>query len=145
MSTLATDTESGIKAFEADLANPAVLLPSGASSSLPSLLDLMSALSADISNPMATLTDIVDAFSSAASSAYSTLLPTADIVNALLTSLPDYDLTLFTDNLSNGNLLDALGLPIAANTALGTLAAGFEYDVITNALSAISADFSGLF
>ena len=64
---------------------------------------------------------------------------------ALLTSLPAYDLSLFTDNLSNGDLLDALGLPIAADTAMGTLSAGFAVAVIDHAVSQISADFSGLF
>ena len=92
-----------------------------------------------------TPTDLVNAISSATSTAYSTLLPTADIVNALVTSLPSYDVSLITDNLSTGDLLDAFGLPVAADTALGTLAAGFEVEVISNAASQIAADFGGLF
>ena len=110
-----------------------------------SFTDLLSALSADAANPAATLTDLVNAISSAASTAYSTLLPLADIINALVTSLPAYDASLFTDNLATGDLLDAFGLPIAANTALDTLAAGFAYEVIDNAATQIAADFSGLF
>jgi hypothetical protein len=66
-------------------------------------------------------------------------------VNALVTSLPSYDVSLFADNLSTGDLLDAFGLPVAADTALGTLAAGFEVEVISNAASQIAADFGGLF
>jgi hypothetical protein len=73
------------------------------------------------------------------------LLPLADIGNALVTSLPAYDLSLFTDNLSNGDLLDALGLPLAANTGMDTLFAGFAFAVIDNAATQIAADFSGLF
>ena len=74
------------------------------------------------------------------------MLPLADITNALLTSAPAYELGLiFADNLASGDLLDALGLPIAADTAINTLAAGFAYEVITDAASQISADFSGLF
>jgi hypothetical protein len=69
----------------------------------------------------------------------------ADIVNSLVTSLPAYDLSLFTDNLSNGDLLDAIGLPIAADTGIGTLFAGFAVAVIDHAVSEISGDFSGLF
>jgi hypothetical protein len=88
---------------------------------------------------------LVDAISSATSTAYSTLLPLADITNALLTSVPSYEFSLFTDNLATGDITDALGLPIAADTALNTLAAGFAYEVISNAASQISADFSGLF
>jgi len=73
------------------------------------------------------------------------LLPLADIVNSLVTSLPAYDVSLFTDNLSNGDILDALGLPIAANTGMDTLFAGFAFAVIAHAATQISADFSGLF
>ena len=87
----------------------------------------------------------MNAISSAASTAYSTLLPLADVGNALLTSLPAYDLSLFTENLSSGDLLDALGLPIAATTGMDTLLGGFAFAVIENAVSQISADFSGLF
>jgi hypothetical protein len=96
-------------------------------------------------DPAATHTDFVNAISSAASAAYSTLLPLADIGNALLTSLPAYDLSLFTDNLSNGDIVDALGLPLAANTGMDTLFAGFALAVVDHAATEISADFSGLF
>jgi PE-PPE domain len=91
------------------------------------------------------LTDLINAISSATSAAYSTLLPLADIGNALLTSLPAYDLSLFTASLESGNLLDALGLPIAADTGLATLAAGFALESVTNSLSQIVGDFAGLF
>jgi hypothetical protein len=73
------------------------------------------------------------------------LLPLADIGNALVTSLPAYDLSLFADNLSNRDLLDALGLPLAANTGMDTLFAGFAFAVIDNAATQMAADFSGLF
>ncbi|MGO9034703.1 PE-PPE domain-containing protein [Mycobacterium sp.] len=145
-STLVTDTEQGITAFEQDLADPAawtsLLDPA---SSGQSFTDLLSALSADAADPAATLTDFVNAISSAASTAYSTLLPTTDIINSLVTSLPAYDVSLFTDNLSNGDILDALGLPLAADTGIGTLAAGFEVSILSDAASQIAADFSGLF
>lgn len=42
---------------------------------------------------------IVNALSDAASSAYSALLPTADIVNALTTTLPAEDISLFLNYL----------------------------------------------
>ena len=143
LSTLATDTEQGITALEQDpTAWTSLLEPT---SSEQSLTELLSTLGTVAANPAATLTDLVNAISSAASTAYSTLLPLADIGNALLTSLPAYDLSLFTDNLSNGDLLDALGLPIAADTGMGTLFAGFAVAVIDNAATQISADFSGLF
>ena len=146
LSTLATDTQQGITAFDKDLADPAALLASlDPASSGQSLTDLFSALSADAADPAATLTDLVNAISTAASAAYSALLPTADIINTLVTSMPAYDASLITDNLASGDILDALGLPIAADTALATLAAGFEVDVLETAATQISDAFSGLF
>jgi PE-PPE domain len=143
LSTLATDTQQGITALGQDpTAWTSLLEPT---SSEQSLTELLSTLGTVAANPAATLTDLVNAISSAASTAYSVLLPLADIGNALLTSLPAYDLSLFTDNLFNGDLLDAFGLPIAANTGMETLFAGFGLAVIENAASQISADFSGLF
>jgi hypothetical protein len=136
-STLASDTQQGIQAFMSDMADPSAMM---ASLALPATVSDATATTAD----PASLTDIVNAFSSAASSAYATLLPTADILNALTTSLPAYDLSLFTDNLQNGDLLDAFGLPIAANTALYTLAAGFEVQILSNAAADISAAFTGV-
>jgi hypothetical protein len=143
LSTLVTDTEDGITALENDPGAWASLLdPTSSEQSLTELLSTLGTVAAD---PAASFTDLVNAISSAASAAYSTLLPLADIGNALLTSLPAYDLSLFADNLSNGDLLDAIGLPIAADTGMGTLFAGFAVAVVDHALSEISGDFSGLF
>jgi len=143
LSTLATDTEDGITALENDPTAWTSLLEPGLSGQ--TLTELLSELGTVAANPAASFTDLVDAISSAASTAYSTLLPLADIVNSLVTSLPAYDVSLFTDNLSNGDILDALGLPIAANTGMDTLFAGFAFAVIAHAATQISADFSGLF
>ncbi len=91
-----------------------------------------------------TITDIANAFSSALSAAYSVFLPLQDISNALTTSLPAYDLSLFSANIATGDYTDAFGLPIAANTALDTLAAGFAVEVIQSAASQIAADFASI-
>ncbi len=100
-----------------------------------------SALAAD---PGASLTDLINALTSATSAAYSALLPTADIINSLVTSMPAYDVSLFTEALSNGGgLLDALGLPLAADTALVTLAGGFEVEVLQNTIAEIASAFTG--
>jgi PE-PPE domain len=144
LSTLATDTEQGFQNLMSGT-DPYSAALDPATSSATSLPDLLSALSADAADPAATLTDFVNAISTAASAAYSALLPTADIINALVTSLPAYDLSLFTDNLSSGDVLDAFGLPIAADTALVTLAAGFEVSVLQDAATQITDAFSGLF
>jgi hypothetical protein len=148
LSTLGTDTEKGFENLMTgtDPYSAAVdSASSSATSSATSLTDLWSALAADAANPAASFTDFVNDLSSAASTLYSLLLPTADIVNTLLTSAPAYEASLFSANLATGDLTDAIGLPIAADTALNTLAAGFEYDIISSGLSQITADFSGLF
>jgi hypothetical protein len=149
LSTLETDTEQGFQNLMSDTdpytsTTMESVLGQGFLSG-QSFSDLMSALEADAANPAASFTDFVNAISSATSAAYSTLLPLTDIVNSLVTSLPAYDLSLFTENLSNGDLLDAIGLPIAADTGMGTLLAGFAVGVVGHAVSEISADFSGLF
>ncbi len=88
--------------------------------------------------------DLANAFSGALASAYSLLLPTADIANALLTTLPVSAAEIFLGELQDGNLLDALGLPIAATIGLGSLAAGFEIISIQHAIAGVSASLSGL-
>ena len=144
ISTLETDTEQGIQNLISDT-DPYTSAALDTTSSGQSFADLLSALEADAANPAASFTEFVNALSSATSAAYSTLLPLTDIANALVTSLPSYDLSLFTDNLSNGDLPDALGLPIAADTGMGTLFAGFAFAVVDRAVTDIVSDFSGLF
>jgi PE-PPE domain len=139
-SHLATDTQQGITAFEAYLAAPPVM--ADAATSGANFTEFLSALSTD---PTATFTELVNAITTASSAAYSTLLPTADIINALVTSMPAYDLSLFSANIATGDLADAFGLPIAADTALFTLAGGFEVEVLQNAASEITNAFSGIF
>jgi hypothetical protein len=134
LGTLVTDTEQG---FQNSMSGTDPCAAVNSASSGQSFTDLLSALSADAANPAATLTDLANAISSAGSAAYSTLLPLADIGNALPTSLPAYDLSLFTDNLSDGDILDALGLPLAANTGMDTLFAGFALAVIDHAATQI--------
>jgi hypothetical protein len=144
LGALQNGAQEGWTNFVSDLQNfsPSSLDPVPSEASFT---DLLSALSADAADPSATFTDLANALSTAASAAYSTLLPTADIINALVTSLPAYDASLFSDNLATGDLLDAIGLPIAANTAMDTLAAGFEISVLQDAATQITDAFSGLF
>jgi PE-PPE domain len=144
LSTLASDTEQGIQNLMTGT-DPYSAALDPATSSATSFTDLLSALSADAANPAASFTDFVNAISSATSTLYSTLLPTADIINMLVTSLPAWETSIFTDTLSSGDLVDALGLPIAATVGIGTLAAGFEYEILSTAISQAAADFSGLF
>ena len=106
---------------------------------------LLSALQADVADPSATITDLADGISTASSAAYSALLPTADLLNAVLITVLTYDLSLFADNIANGDLLDAIGLPLAADTTFLTLAGGFELEIIQSAATQITDAVSGLF
>jgi hypothetical protein len=143
---LAADTQTGIANFEAFLADPTTMATSvDPATAGQSAAEITAALQADLADPSATLTDFVNAITTASSAAYSTLLPTADIINALVTSMPAYDLSLFSANIATGDLADAFGLPLAADTALLTLAGGFEVEVLQNAATEITNAFSGLF
>jgi hypothetical protein len=63
-------------------------------------------------------TDLLNDLTGTASYDYSSSLPIADAATALLTTLPAYDASLFTAELQDGNFLDAIGLPIAADLTL---------------------------
>jgi hypothetical protein len=121
---LVTGAKQGVAAFVSDIHSGAASGLSLSSlshslSALPSPTHLATALLTAASNPAATRTDIVNAFTSATSSLYSPLLATADLINAAVTTLPNYDVSLFLANLSNP--VDAIGLPIAADVGLLTL------------------------
>ncbi|OBA70443.1 hypothetical protein A5641_12900 [Mycobacterium sp. 1554424.7] len=119
-------------------------MPSSGPSTLmfPSPTDLVSALSPV--NLAHGVYNAVNTLSGAASDAYSTLLPTADVANALLTSLPAYDLTLFADGLQTGNLVAAIGQPIATDTYLIPLAGAFETFAVIGQAETVFGDLSNL-
>jgi hypothetical protein len=151
---LLPQTELGIQNFIGDFTGTgpdpvslslSALMPSllGGSSGLAGMLsDPGAALAALAADPGSLITGLANTASSIASTAYATLLPTADFANALLTSIPAYDVSLFLDNLSDP--INAVGLPIAADTAMLPLLGGFEFFVLGNALTSIVGDLSGL-
>ncbi|HEU0191765.1 MAG TPA: PE-PPE domain-containing protein [Mycobacterium sp.] len=59
--------------------------------------------------------------------AYDQLLPLADVITALTITLPTYDATLFADHLADGDLVGAIGYPIAADMALIPIAIGLGF------------------
>lgn len=72
---------------------------------------------------------VAERISSAAAAIYAALLPTADIVNAIVTILPAYNIDLFLEGVKQmlsgdliGGLINAIGLPIAADVGLITTA-----------------------
>jgi hypothetical protein len=85
-------------------------------------------------------TTITNAISGGAANAYAALLPTADLANALVTSVPSYDVNLFLNGVQQaingdpvGGLTYAFGAPVAADVGLSTFAAGVELDVLLGA------------
>jgi hypothetical protein len=95
-------------------------------------------------------TRFANTVSAVGSDAYATLLPTADIVNSLLTSVPAYDFDLFLSGVQQaingdpiGGLVYAFGAPLAADTALLTLFGGFELRVLEHAAQQIVQDIAG--
>ncbi|MEZ0362582.1 PE-PPE domain-containing protein [Mycobacterium sp. pUA109] len=75
--------------------------------------------------PGVSLDSLVNAVSAAASAGYASLLPLADIGNALVTTLPALDITGIVNELAAGDLLDAIGLPIAADVGILPVAGMF--------------------
>jgi hypothetical protein len=155
---LITGAQTGWQDFESDISAELNEVETGGLSALlasapdipgtsVSLPELLTALSSDLSSPETfgtTFTDIVNALSSATATAYSTLVPTANVANALLLTLPTYDATLFLNGLEAGNLVDAIGNPIAADEALLPLAGLIEFAAIFNAAETVAGDLSAL-
>ncbi|SON61794.1 putative PPE family protein PPE42 [Mycobacterium simulans] len=96
------------------------------------------------------ITNVANTLASAISTSYAVLLPTADFVTAAVVSVPAYDLHLFANAILQAlggdpyGLVRAIGDPIAADTALFSIAAGFEAIVLINAAQSIIRDLSGL-
>lgn len=87
-------------------------------------------------------TSVASAISNAAASLYAALLPTADIVNAIVTMLPAYNVTLFLDGIQQAihgdpinGLLNAFGRPLAADVGLVTTAGLIEFLVVAQAIA----------
>ncbi len=112
--------------------------------SLPALTSAIAAsLSPDsiIGTIQGAVTNFTNEISNTAANLYAVALPTADIANFLVTVVPAYDVNLFLSGIQqaiDGNVLGglqyALIAPLAADTALFTLAGGFELEVVLGAL-----------
>jgi hypothetical protein len=136
---LAAGTQQGIHDFSVDLqhiaSQPAAALPQF---SLPAA-DPMTTL-ANLPSPA----KVVNTLTKIVSDDYAVLLPTADIGATLVTTLPLYDSELFLSELAKGNLLNAIGFPIAADIGLGTVAGGVEALTVIAALSSNIKDLQSL-
>lgn len=138
---LAAGTEQGIQDFISAVTSPNAL-------ALPNLSELFpdpGAVLTALSSPVDLFTDVVNALTSGVSAAYATLLPIADLVNAVLTTLPMYNVNLFVDALQDGDLVGAIGYPIAADVGLLTMAGGIGALTVGLAVESIVDDFNNLF
>jgi len=158
---LVSGTQQGVGAFVSDLSHLGSTSGSGPSLSLPSLTSLTGLLSGGGSGgglptlpPPPSISSVISGIESAntdffgtlttdISTAYATLLPTADIGAALVISLPSYDVNLFLNGISQAisgdpmGLVNAFGLPLAADVGIGTVAGGFEFFAVANSLNTI--------
>jgi hypothetical protein len=160
LADLVTGTQQGISAAVSDVSSGGFPSLSGlsnllasnplATSTVPAGMSSVFSIDSFIGNLQAANTHFANAVTSAVATGYGTLLPTADIVNAGLTTLPSYDLNLFLDGISqaaNGDpvgLINAVGYPIAADTALIPAGLFLEFLVLAEAAQSIVGDFTSL-
>jgi PE-PPE domain len=134
LSTLVTDTEQGFENLMSGTDPYAAAALDPATSSAVAV--------AAIPAELPTFTDILNGISGAAASLSSFLLQTADLGYALVFDLPSYDATLFLNNLTDP--LDAIGLPLAADTGLLTELGGVELELADMAITTAINDVSAL-
>ncbi|GAY14401.1 hypothetical protein MSZK_11270 [Mycobacterium sp. shizuoka-1] len=142
---LAAGVAQGVKDFGTDVGPggmmqhelAALRLPAPGAIALPTPTDAIT----DVKN---LTTDIAYVVSRGAASLYAAALPTADIVNAIVTMLPAYDVALFLDGITQAlrgdvinGLINAVGRPLAANVGLVTTSALIELLVIGQAVEGL--------
>lgn len=110
----------------------------------PELFTVPTSIPGLVGSVQAANTYLTNSFTTITSQTYAILLPTADLLNAAATSLPSYNLNLFLDGVDQAaagdpvGLINAIGKPIAASTALVTAGLGLEALVV---LGAVVRDF----
>lgn len=143
---LVAGAHEGVAAFTNDIgaAVAGISLPNLAAG-IPNLLAAAPAGPATIDGFIRGLqaanTDVVEGISGGIANSYAALLPTADIANAMITTLPSYDVNLFLDGVQQvvdgdliGGLSYAFGAPVVANMGLYPLLVTFELFVALAAL-----------
>jgi hypothetical protein len=120
---------------------------------LPALLELArTALNGSVGFPTSdvslfssTPTEIINDLSATLSADYATLVPIADTVDTLLTTVPSLITSFATEQLADGNILNAIGDPIAAAIGLVPFALLFGAGVpIAEAVGGTLVNFADL-
>jgi PE-PPE domain len=99
----------------------------------------------DVSLFSSTPTEIINDLSATLSADYATLVPIADTVDTLLTTVPSLMTSFATEQLADGNILNAIGDPIAAAIGLVPFALLFGAGVpIAEAVGGTLVNFADL-
>ena len=138
-SALVDGAKEGFANFEHDLADPSSIQPD----TLDALISGINTGGSSSGPP--SLSDIVGDLSAAASTLNGMASSTNDVLNALTTVLPVADLTLFANFLQEGDLTDAIGMPIAITNGLGAVALGSEAFILVRNLPDVISDLSAIF
>lgn len=89
-------------------------------------------------------TRVTNAMTRVVETSYGTVLPTVDVLNTMVTTVPSYNLNLFLEGIKQAvrgdpmGLVNAVGYPIAADTALLVGAGGIELLVFIGAAQRVS-------
>jgi hypothetical protein len=126
----ANGTRQGIQDFNTELQALAAQPMEFPSFAPPQPVDLMATF-ANLPTPA----DVVNTAATVISTDYAVLLPAADTALAFATTLPLYDSQLFLEQLVQGNIINAIGYPIAADVGLVTIAGIVQFLVISKAIS----------
>ncbi|HTQ17198.1 PE-PPE domain-containing protein, partial [Mycobacterium sp.] len=160
---LVTGAQQGANAFVSDLSSLSLAsVQSGMSHTLTSMAGTGHTLTAGLASALASPASFTDslqtliansgnAITSAGASLTEIIQPTIDVANALVTTMPIYDVNLFLQGIgqaAGGDVVDGLVnaflLPLAADTALLTLAGGFELVIVMNGVGGAVSAIGGL-
>jgi hypothetical protein len=95
------------------------------------------ALESAIPNLLNTIPNYLNTLGADLSNVYGAILPTLDIANAAVLSVPAFDINLFSDGIQQAidgqplaGFVNAIGMPIAADIAIYLLLGQFELGVL---------------
>ncbi|MBS9534417.1 PE-PPE domain-containing protein [Mycobacterium sp. M1] len=138
MQALADGAKQGWNDFLADIKDPSSIQPD----TLDALIGGLHGAATDSGSH--SLADIAGAISALASTFNGMAASTNDVLNALTTMLPATDATLFSNFLTDGDLTNALGMPMAFDNGLSAVALGVEAFVLVRNLPTLIAEFNAL-
>jgi hypothetical protein len=133
----------GFDDFMADLSHPSDSASAGGSAG--GLASLASLFNPGAAADPTSVTSIADGINGAFTTLNSIERAINDDINAVQTVLPAADITVFSNSLEEGDLTDAIGLPVAANTGLDALALGVAAAVLLSNLPTVFSDLGGIF